>query len=93
MALLRRRHYGSIFFAGADGDGPMMAQVRDRRRLRNPGTESHPSTTGMLERLMYESSNGDVWVLACDPASKLPAVKHQAAGERPAARGADQQGS
>ena len=33
--------------------------------------------TGMTERLIYESSNGDVWALARDPASKLPAVKHQ----------------
>lgn len=47
----------------------------------------------MLERFMYESSKRDVWVLACDPASKLPAVKHQAVGERSAARGAEEQGS
>jgi hypothetical protein len=33
--------------------------------------------TGMTERLIYESSNGDVWALARDPASKLPAVMHQ----------------
>lgn len=33
--------------------------------------------TGMTERLIYESSNGDVWTLALDPATKLPAVKHQ----------------
>jgi hypothetical protein len=31
----------------------------------------------MTERLIYESSNGDVWTLALDPATKLPAVKHQ----------------
>jgi hypothetical protein len=30
-----------------------------------------------MERLIYESSNGDVWVLARDPASKMPVVKHQ----------------
>jgi hypothetical protein len=32
---------------------------------------------GMTERVLYESSNGDLWVLARDPASKFPAVKHQ----------------
>ena len=32
---------------------------------------------GMTERVIYESSNGDVWVLARDPASKMPTVKHQ----------------
>ena len=30
-----------------------------------------------MERFIYESSNGDVWVLARDPASKMPVVKHQ----------------
>jgi hypothetical protein len=32
---------------------------------------------GMTERLIYESSNGNVWVLARDPASEMPTVKHQ----------------
>ena len=32
---------------------------------------------GMSERVIYESSNGDVWVLARDPVSKMPAVKHR----------------
>jgi hypothetical protein len=32
---------------------------------------------GMTERVIYESSNGDVWVLARDPASEMPTVKHQ----------------
>jgi hypothetical protein len=27
--------------------------------------------------VIYESSNGDVWVLARDPASQMPALKHQ----------------
>jgi hypothetical protein len=27
---------------------------------------------GMIERVIYESSNGDVWVLARDPASEMP---------------------
>ncbi|MEH2501422.1 hypothetical protein V1290_000233 [Bradyrhizobium sp. AZCC 1578] len=31
----------------------------------------------MSERVLYESSNGDSWSLARDPASNLPAVKHQ----------------
>jgi hypothetical protein len=31
----------------------------------------------MTERVIYESSNGDVWVLARDPASEMPTVKHQ----------------
>jgi hypothetical protein len=31
----------------------------------------------MTERVLYESSNGDSWSLARDPASNLPAVKHQ----------------
>ncbi len=29
------------------------------------------------ERLIYESGNGDVWVLAREPVSKSPAVKHR----------------
>jgi hypothetical protein len=33
--------------------------------------------TGMTVRLIYESGNGDVWALARDPTSDLPAVKHQ----------------
>ncbi|WP_430648195.1 hypothetical protein [Bradyrhizobium rifense] len=33
--------------------------------------------TGMTERLIHKSSNGDVWALARDPDSKLPAVKHR----------------
>ena len=32
---------------------------------------------GMTERVFYESSNGDVWALTRDPASKMPVVKHQ----------------
>ena len=32
---------------------------------------------GMTERVLYESSNGDVWALTRDPASKTPVVKHQ----------------
>ena len=31
----------------------------------------------MSERVIYESSNGDVWMLARDPVSKMPTVKHQ----------------
>ena len=31
----------------------------------------------MRERLLYQSSNGDVWPLTRGPASKLPAVKHE----------------
>jgi hypothetical protein len=31
----------------------------------------------MNERLLYESSNGDSWLLARDPVSGRPAVKHQ----------------
>ena len=31
----------------------------------------------MTERVLYESSNGDVWALTRDPASKMPVVKHQ----------------
>jgi hypothetical protein len=30
----------------------------------------------MSERVLYESSNGDAWFLARDPASKMP-VRHQ----------------
>jgi hypothetical protein len=32
---------------------------------------------GMTERVIYESSNGDVWVLTRDPASEMPTVKHK----------------
>jgi hypothetical protein len=32
---------------------------------------------GMTERVIYESSNGDVWLLARDPASLMPAVRHR----------------
>jgi hypothetical protein len=31
----------------------------------------------MTERMFYESSNGDVWLLTRDPASKMPVVKHR----------------
>ncbi|MCK1720344.1 MULTISPECIES: hypothetical protein [unclassified Bradyrhizobium] len=31
----------------------------------------------MSERVIYESSNGDVWLLARAPASQMPAVKHR----------------
>jgi hypothetical protein len=31
----------------------------------------------MHERLLYQSSNGDAWLLTRDPASKFPAVKHE----------------
>jgi len=31
----------------------------------------------MTERVLYQSSNGDSWLLTRDPVSKLPAVKHQ----------------
>ena len=31
----------------------------------------------MTERVIYESSNGDVWVLVRDPASEMPTVKHR----------------
>jgi hypothetical protein len=31
----------------------------------------------MSERVLYESSNGDVWFLARHPASNTPVVKHQ----------------
>jgi hypothetical protein len=31
----------------------------------------------MRERLLYQSSNGDAWLLTRGPASKLPAVKHE----------------
>jgi hypothetical protein len=31
----------------------------------------------MTERVLYRSSNGDTWFLTRDPASKVPAVKHQ----------------
>ena len=31
----------------------------------------------MRERLLCQSSNGDAWLLTRDPASKLPAVKHE----------------
>jgi hypothetical protein len=31
----------------------------------------------MTERVLYESSNGDSWSLARDPASNLPVVRHQ----------------
>lgn len=31
----------------------------------------------MRERLLYQSSNGDAWLLTRDPASKLPVVKHE----------------
>ena len=30
----------------------------------------------MTERVLYQSSNGDTWLLTRDPASKFPAVKH-----------------
>jgi hypothetical protein len=30
----------------------------------------------MTERVLYQSSNGDAWLLTRDPTSKLPAVKH-----------------
>lgn len=32
---------------------------------------------GMTERVIYENSNGDVWLLARDPASRMPAVKYR----------------
>ena len=31
----------------------------------------------MSDRVLYESSNGDVWLLARHPASNTPVVKHQ----------------
>jgi hypothetical protein len=31
----------------------------------------------MTERVLYQSSNGDTWLLTRDPASKMPAAKHQ----------------
>jgi hypothetical protein len=31
----------------------------------------------MSDRVLYESSNGDVWSLARHPASNTPVVKHQ----------------
>jgi hypothetical protein len=31
----------------------------------------------MSDRVLYESSNGDVWSLARHPASSTPVVKHQ----------------
>ena len=31
----------------------------------------------MTERVLYQSSNGDSWLLTRDPVSKMPAVKHQ----------------
>jgi hypothetical protein len=31
----------------------------------------------MRERLLYQSSNGDAWLLTRDPASKLLVVKHE----------------
>lgn len=80
-------------FTGAGGKRPMMAQVRDRRRLRNRERKVIPSTTGMTERLMHESNNGDVWARACDLASRPSDVKHQAVSERSAANGAEEQGS
>lgn len=32
---------------------------------------------GMTERVICESSNGDVWLLSREPVSKMPAVKHR----------------
>ncbi|MGY3413483.1 hypothetical protein ACVWZV_009650 [Bradyrhizobium sp. GM5.1] len=32
---------------------------------------------GMSERVIYESSNGDVWLLSRDSVSKMPVVKHR----------------
>jgi hypothetical protein len=31
----------------------------------------------MIERVLYETSNGDFWLLTRDPVSRMPAVKHQ----------------
>jgi hypothetical protein len=31
----------------------------------------------MTERVLYQSSNGDTWLLTRDPVSKMPAVQHQ----------------
>jgi hypothetical protein len=31
----------------------------------------------MSERVFYQSSNGDVWLLTRDPTSTLPTVKHE----------------
>jgi hypothetical protein len=31
----------------------------------------------MSDRILYESSNGDIWFLARHPASNTPTVKHQ----------------
>jgi hypothetical protein len=31
----------------------------------------------MTERVLYESSNGDVWTLTRDPRTNTPVVKHQ----------------
>ena len=30
----------------------------------------------MTERVLYQSSNGDAWLLTRNPTSKLPTVKH-----------------
>lgn len=54
-----------------------MAQVRDGVPYASGNGKPPARLTGMTERIIYESSNGDVWALALDPASKLPAVKHQ----------------
>jgi hypothetical protein len=40
-------------------------------------TSRNPITSSMTERVLYESSNGDAWFLARDPASKMPVVRHQ----------------
>jgi hypothetical protein len=31
----------------------------------------------MAERIVYKSSNGDVWLLTRDPSSNMPVIKHQ----------------
>lgn len=67
----------SFFAAGPMGEGRMMAQVRDRVPCAIGNGKPSARLTGMSERIIYESSNGDVRALALNPASKLPAVKHQ----------------
>jgi hypothetical protein len=49
-----------------------------RTRYCKSGTASAISIIlSMRERLLYQSGNGDAWLLTRDPASKLPAVKQE----------------
>ena len=50
-------------------DDPLCRPLGGNRTSRNPVTSSMT--------VLYESSNGDAWFLARDPASNMPVVRHQ----------------